>query len=116
MVVLILLAIYCFGTGEATKSLFYSDSKIFQSSDQKEYLSAVSTALFCHTPLSESSINSVKSFPAQSFKKLFSELWAITIATEFLTKTVFSQYTCIARNFLIRYRNAAVIFPFHYFW
>jgi hypothetical protein len=30
--------------------------------------------------------------------------------------SAFSQYVSISRTFLIRFRKADVIFPFHYFW
>ena len=36
--------------------------------------------------------------------------------TEGIYSSSFSQYIAASYNFLIKYRKADIIFPFHYFW
>ena len=114
--VLLLIAIYCFAIGNITKSISHYNIQNTQATEQQEYFATVSTNLFCHTSQSETSLSSFNDFPSPSFKNSFNSLWAINKTAEQSFERAFSQYTFIYRNFLIRYRKANIIFPFHCFW
>jgi len=114
--VVLLTAIYCFAIGVVTNSLTYSDFKSNSTTTQEQYFSDFSTKLFCHTTLTESSVNNYNNLPASSSKNPFNGLLAVTKTTEQLFETAFTQYTNISRNFLIQHRKTDIIFPFHYFW
>jgi len=46
----------------------------------------------------------------------YKSFWAVIWAAEQRYVSAFSQYVAVSRTFLIRFRKADVIFPFHYFW
>jgi len=51
-----------------------------------------------------------------TIKTAYKSFWAAIRITEQRYASAFTQYVCISRTFLIRFRKADVLFPFHYFW
>ncbi len=116
LVVIFLAAIYCFAIAVVPKTVLYSGFQGSLNAEKEGYFTAVSTVLYSHTAPSESSVNHLNNLPAPSFKNPFDKLWTITKSSERLLVSGFSQYIIFSTNFLIHYRKADVIFPFHYFW
>jgi capsule polysaccharide modification protein KpsS len=114
--VIFLAAIYCFAIAVVPKTVLYSGFQGSLNAEKEGYFTAVSTTLYSHTAPSESKVNHVNNLPAPSFKNPFDELWTNVKASERLLVSGFSQYINFSTNFLILYRKADVIFPFHYFW
>jgi hypothetical protein len=82
---------------------------------QEIYAPAFVTNLFCHTSPSESSVKSFNN-AAPSSKNPCSGFWGILKLAERLFESKYAQYTSISNDFLIKFRKADIIFPFHYFW
>lgn len=76
----------------------------------------VSINVSCHDSQSESLTNSFNNIPHTTINKTFNTFVAIIKCREQLIANYLTQYTSFSINFIIRYRKANIIFPFHYFW
>ena len=111
-----LMAVYCFAIGAVTTSFDSSNIQNHSTSSQKTYISDFSTTLFCHTAESEVSVTNFNNLPVPNFKNPFVGFWSVIKTREGFLEMVFTQYTAISRNVLVKYRKSDIIFPFHYFW
>lgn len=114
--VLLLTAVYCYALGTVNGSFVSTDKKGALHTEQEKYTMAVAKQLFCHTSQTENSLSSPTQLPVPSLKKPFDSDWAVIKAAEHFFETKFYQYSRVSRNFLIQYRKADHLFPFHYFW
>ena len=111
-----LTAVYCFAIGAVATSFVASNFQNHSRSSQKTYISDFSATLFCHTAESEISLTDFNNLPVPNFKNPFVGIWSVVKTREGFLEMVFTQYTSIFRNVLVKYRKSDIIFPFHYFW
>ncbi|MDD4575966.1 MAG: hypothetical protein PHI36_06020 [Bacteroidales bacterium] len=114
--IVLLIAIYCFAMGIATKSAIHSDFKNPPRAEQETFFSTISTNLFCHTSQSENSINNINDFPSPRYTDSYNSIWAVNKTTEHFLDIAFLQYDFFSKNLLIRFQKNNIIFPFHCFW
>jgi len=114
--VLLLTVIYCYAIGTVGASVVPTDAKGALNTQQEKYTLNVASQLFCHTSQTENAVSSPTQLPIPSFKNPFDPQWAAIKAAEQFFETEFYQYSRVSRNFLIQYRKADHLFPFHYFW
>lgn len=114
--IVIFTAIYCTAIGLVTKDYTYSNSPNNHYTTQHNLTSDVSSPLFLHTSIAQSSIASINNPTAPHFGKSNTGHWAIGTSIEQIFSAVFSQYLSYWRNTLIPYRKSDILYPFHYFW
>jgi len=83
---------------------------------QSQYSRLVVSALYYGVTEPERSVSELTHCQVINFKNTFNSLDGIIKVTGFLFETRFFQYTKLSENFLVQYRKADIIFPFHYFW
>lgn len=114
--IITVIAIYCFALGLI--SFTPNRAKAFVGSNQtsqKNYTS-VTESIFCHNLQTDRQNYAAHKHSEQSIKNSFNGAACIAKATEIYYNLAYVQYICKARSFLINYRKADLIFPFHYFW
>ncbi|WP_339709435.1 hypothetical protein [uncultured Kriegella sp.] len=111
-----LTAIYCFALGMVISSYGSTESPTDSHQHGETNIAAVSTALFYHTPESESGVTTADNHTPSNVKNPFDSVWALVNTTNVLFESKYAQYLKSSKNFLIHYRKADLIFPFHYFW
>lgn len=84
-------------------------------SGKKVCSASVTTHPFCRHPSSEHSLKSFNNTHS-SFKNPFSGFGAVLKLAGQLFESRYAQYVAGSKNFLIRFRKADIVFPFHYFW
>ncbi|MDO8897411.1 MAG: hypothetical protein Q7V19_07150, partial [Bacteroidales bacterium] len=114
--IILLTAVYCMAISFVVKPVSLTKFIPSSNSDPASYISGISVSLFCHTAQSESSPQTLNNLLAPGFNNLFSQLWAIVIATEKLLVSEFLQYTRFSTNIQTYFGNVDIIFPFHNFW
>ena len=112
----VLTAIYCFAMGMVVNSYSTTDFHKVSNKKSETNIAAVSTALFYHTPESESGVATADSHAPSNLKNPYTGIWALVNTTNALFVSKYAQYIKSSANFLIHYRKADLIFPFHYFW
>ena len=85
------------------------------STEQQGYFTDISTKLY-YPQKTENITISIGNFPVQNLKDPTSSFGEIVEETLQLFKSQFLQYTNFRKTFLLQYRKADLIFPFHYFW
>ncbi|MCE1200929.1 MAG: hypothetical protein LWX09_02390 [Bacteroidia bacterium] len=113
---ILLAAIYCHTAIAVKKPIVHSQVINHETSSQETLLAEFSLDQFFHTSKTEQSVNQINNLPAPDVKNPSAGFWAIFNATERQIVREYSQYSRYAGNFLINYRKANLIFPFHYFW
>ncbi|MBW7847818.1 MAG: hypothetical protein H3C41_07035 [Bacteroidales bacterium] len=114
---LALALLYSFAIGLYSHAPLVDNFAYLQSNpDVEQYISLVSTNLFCHTTKTESQISFQAKLPPISPKKPVAEFLTCIKATEHLLLNEFSQYSFFSQNLLVRLQKTILIFPFHYFW
>lgn len=113
--VISLIVFYCFAIGFVNP---YPLSKDVQShtDSKRDYYSTVKAALHYHVSPSESVVHTAGNYTAPGFNHILFGPGILLLITEQLFESAFFQYSNRSRNFLVRYRKADLIFPFHYFW
>ncbi|MDD3722622.1 MAG: hypothetical protein PHW92_09055 [Lutibacter sp.] len=112
----VLTALFC-TTISLAGSIFQNSSCSVKSTVEKakDDLS-VSIKLLNNTSQAESLGGTYSIAPPINYKDSNNEFSSIAKIRELFFANEFAQYIIIARNFLIKYRKANIIFPFHYFW
>lgn len=110
---LLLASIYIFGIGVSSRTVSAPDAG---HTGQGTYFSVAKTALFCEVPQPKTSFDKVNDYPAPSSNVFFTGNASAQRPHEILFGATGRQYLRFSANFLIRYRKADLIFPFHYFW
>lgn len=115
---LLIIILYCFIISGYSYNHLKTETAFSkgQSSDQKQYYSLVSDNLFCHTVQSEDSVNFVNNFPTSSPKDYHNYTLSSGKAAGLFISGTFLKYIFCSRNFIIKFRQTDIIFPFHYFW
>lgn len=116
LIIVSLLAVYCFAIGRFNPTHNFYDTSREQNSAAENYYSEFSTKYFCHTSQTEYSLSDSNKLPDLRFKNPFAGVVTDNKVSAQLVVAYFKQYTNASRNFLVQHRKTDVIFPFHYFW
>lgn len=100
------------GSFVAPENQYPSDAN----SKSQAYFSSITTNLYYSAVGTERVAKDSNHGPVVDFKNCGSTPLGIIYSDRILFRSRFSQYTKHAISFLIRYRKADIIFPFHYFW
>ncbi|MCK6691980.1 MAG: hypothetical protein L6Q97_07745 [Thermoanaerobaculia bacterium] len=113
--VLFIAALFGVLTGVAERYSPEAAPPVKAGSAKEIYSASVSTHPFSQHPSSEHSVKSFSNTPS-SFKNPFSGFWAVLKLAGQLFESRYAQYVAGSKSFLIRFRKADIVFPFHYFW
>lgn len=114
--IVLLTVLYCV-TISLVSDISKNDGFSHKSSSEKEKNDlSVSIKQFSNTGQAESLVNPFSNSLPTTLKDSSNGFSAIVKIRELFFANEFSQYIFIARNFLIKYGKANIIFPFHYFW
>lgn len=111
----VLVALYCIAMGVTNEAFVSSSFEKDMVPSQKKSSPNFSSSLYYPNSQAENIVENYTNLPAPSFKNTFNGFWAIVKTTDELFYAEFYQYQHFFRNFLIRYRKADLIFPFHSF-
>lgn len=114
--VALLALLYCSAISRYEAHPNHAEFQKNSTDKETTFFSDPSTKLFCHTSNSENIVSAFGVSVAPDLKNASPKIWGITKAKEHLFKIVFAQYQVISQNFLIHFRKANLIFPFHNFW
>ena len=113
---IILVAVYSFGISLGVGSAAVKAYSQTGNSTTETYWSAVSNNLsFYYSESEKLTADARTNFPASN-KTSFTTLLAFIQTTGQVLEAGFAHYQRISETFLIRYRKADILFPFHYFW
>lgn len=112
----LLTVVYCVSISLVTDISQNSGFSTKTTSEKEKKDLTVSVKLFSSTSQAENLVNPFSNSPQITFKNSNKGFSAIVKIRELFFANKFSQYIFTARNFLIKYRKANIIFPFHYFW
>ncbi|MDO9276773.1 MAG: hypothetical protein Q7T92_14670 [Lutibacter sp.] len=112
----LLIALYCSAIGMAGGISQNSSFSNKSASEKGKNDNTVSINLLSNTFQAESLANPYSYSLPITHKDSNNEFSAIEKFRELFFDNEFAQYIFIARNFLIKYRKANIIFPSHYFW
>lgn len=111
----LLSLVYCFSISLASDISQNPGFSVKTTSEKVNKDLSVSIKQFSNTAEAESLVNPFSnSLP--TLKDTNNGFSAIVKIRELFFANEFSQYIFTARNFLIKYGKANIIFPFHYFW
>jgi len=116
---ILLSVVYYLGVIVATSGPFATPENQYSSdanTKNQTCFSSITTNLYCPAPGTEKLTNDSTHEPVINLKNWGNPFFVIIYADGILFRSKFSQYTRHATFFLIRYRKADIIFPFHYFW
>ena len=94
----------------------YSDFENTQISNIDKYFSKLSDGLASYATQSFYYLNNFNNERLPNCDNLFAGLWATQKLHEQIIASEITQYICLSKNILIKYRKSDNIFPFHYFW
>ena len=106
----LLVSIYCCGIGVAGRPLHSSTGEQFT---EGTYLSAAKSSMFCHIPHEDNSYSKINELPSPAVVFLGKPL--VQRSHDLLLRAVDRQYRGDWINFLLRLKQAKLIFPFHSF-
>ncbi|MDC7217573.1 MAG: hypothetical protein PQJ28_00975 [Spirochaetales bacterium] len=116
---ILLFAFYCMGVIIASYSSFSTLENQYSSdvnTKNQTCFSNITTNFYYAATRTERLTQDSHHGPVVDLKDWGNTPFGIIHADEILFKSKFSQYTRRAISFLIRYRKADILFPFHYFW
>ncbi|MFV0591235.1 MAG: hypothetical protein ACK5M7_07615 [Draconibacterium sp.] len=112
----VLLSVYSYGIGLGTGTYAEKDTSFAGTAHGEGYWSAVSNSVSFYFSEPEKQISDVRNNTPVTSQSLFTSFLGFAQVSGWLLENKFVQYIRVSETFLLRYRKADLIFPFHYFW